>query len=36
MGIGLFALPAVILGSAFVEQVKRDKRCPHCGEELSG
>jgi voltage-gated potassium channel len=34
MGIGLFALPAGILGSAFVEQLRRQKRCPHCGKDL--
>lgn len=34
LGIGLFALPAGILGSALVEQVKRGARCPHCGGEL--
>ncbi|HEY8945665.1 MAG TPA: ion transporter [Polyangiaceae bacterium] len=34
IGIGLFALPAGILGSALVDQVKHDARCPHCGKEL--
>jgi voltage-gated potassium channel len=34
LGIGLFALPAGILGSAFVDQMKRAERCPHCGKEL--
>ncbi|MCC6152249.1 MAG: ion transporter [Candidatus Hydrogenedentes bacterium] len=37
MGIGLFAIPAGIVGAAFVEQLKsRDShaRCPHCGEAL--
>jgi voltage-gated potassium channel len=33
LGIGLFALPAGILGSAFVDQMKRVERCPHCGKE---
>jgi voltage-gated potassium channel len=35
LGIGLFALPAGILGSGFVEEVAARKRtCPHCGREL--
>ena len=40
MGIGLFALPAGILGSGFVEEIgKRDadttiRICPHCGNEI--
>jgi voltage-gated potassium channel len=34
LGIGLFALPAGILGSAFVDQLKREQRCPHCGKHL--
>ncbi len=34
MGIGLFALPAGILGSAFVEQLRGRVRCPHCGKEV--
>ncbi len=38
MGIGLFALPAGILGSAFVEDLQKRKKhigpCPHCGKEL--
>lgn len=38
MGIGMFALPAAILGSGFVEEIsKRNNasvRCPHCGEQL--
>jgi voltage-gated potassium channel len=37
-GIGLVALPAGILGSAFVEQIGRGDpsptKCPHCGKEL--
>jgi len=36
-GIGLVALPAGILGSAFVEELSRSKRsarCPHCGKDL--
>jgi len=39
MGIGLFALPAGILGSAFMEDLQHRKKhrsssCPHCGKEL--
>ena len=41
LGIGLFALPAGILGSAFVEELDRrrtpqeeNRTCPHCGEPL--
>lgn len=34
MGIGLFALPAGILGAAFVEHVHTEARCPHCGGPL--
>ena len=36
-GIGLFALPAGILGSGFVEkymELRRGRRCPHCGKSL--
>jgi len=37
-GIGLFALPAGLLGGAFMEQVEKERRaaptCPHCGKEL--
>lgn len=37
-GIGMFALPAGILGSAFVEEMhkKREsaKTCPHCGKKI--
>lgn len=38
MGIGLFALPAGILGSGFVDQVFRANKpmiCPHCKEDIS-
>jgi voltage-gated potassium channel len=38
LGIGMFALPTGILGSAFVEELqarRRPARCPHCGKELS-
>ena len=38
LGIGLFALPAGILGSGFIEEVQhrvgRGKKCPHCGEKI--
>jgi len=38
LGIGMFALPAGILGASFVEEIERLKTgkhiCPHCGEEL--
>jgi len=38
LGIGLFALPAGILGSGFIEEIQQrkaqDKVCPHCGERL--
>ena len=38
VGIGLFALPAGILGSGFLEQIQRrppvTRICPHCGEEI--
>lgn len=36
LGIGLFALPAGILGSGFVEaaqQTRHEAACPHCGRE---
>jgi voltage-gated potassium channel len=38
-GIGMFALPTGILGSAFMEEIqalrKRFDKCPHCGKDLS-
>lgn len=37
LGIGLFALPASILASGFIEQVDEEKGmkyCPHCGEKI--
>ena len=37
LGIGLFALPASILASGFIEQADKEKQeacCPHCGESL--
>ena len=40
VGIGLFALPAGILGSGFMEELAREGqepvRCPHCGEVIVG
>ena len=40
LGIGMFALPAGILGSGFVEEMrkKREKKvvCPHCGKPIDG
>ena len=40
LGIGIFALPAGILGSSFMEQVSQERNlsalrtCPHCGREI--
>jgi len=35
LGIGLFALPASILASGFLEAARDEtKECPHCGEEI--
>lgn len=41
LGIGMFALPAGILGAAFVEDLQRNQPentpsrcCPHCGERI--
>jgi voltage-gated potassium channel len=38
LGIGMFALPAGILGASFMEELDRKKGqghvCPHCGKEL--
>ncbi len=38
IGIGMFALPAGILGSGFVEEIQRKRRkqriCPHCGRNI--
>jgi voltage-gated potassium channel len=39
LGIGLFALPAGILGSGFLEELHQRQRslvrvCPHCGGEV--
>ncbi|MBE0448957.1 MAG: ion transporter [Actinobacteria bacterium] len=38
LGIGMFALPAGILGSGFLEEMQKKKnpakKCPHCGEKL--
>ncbi len=39
LGVGMFALPAGIVGSGFVEEIqrhkhKRDPNCPHCGKRI--
>lgn len=37
LGIGMFALPAGILGAGFVETIQKKRvaqRCPHCGQLL--
>ncbi len=38
LGIGMFALPAGILGSGFAEEIERRKEgqvlCPHCGKDI--
>jgi len=38
LGIGMFALPAGILGSGFVEEMGKKKKtvinCPHCGKKI--
>ena len=40
LGIGMFALPAGILGAGFVEALQKEesapRRCPHCGGEIDG
>lgn len=40
MGVGIFGLPAGILGSGFVDEMNRKKqlakKCPHCGKEIDG
>lgn len=39
LGIGMFALPAGILGGGFMEEVQKrrggNKKCPHCGRQLN-
>ncbi|MFC1736475.1 ion transporter [Candidatus Hydrogenedentota bacterium] len=39
LGIGMLALPTAILGSAFVEELRREKEgetiCPHCGKNIN-
>ena len=39
VGIGLFALPAGILGSGFMEEIGKDRNapviCPHCGKVIN-
>jgi voltage-gated potassium channel len=38
IGVGLFALPAGILGAGFIEEIKKHRHhktvCPHCGKEI--
>jgi len=38
LGIGMFALPAGILGSGFVAEIQRrrsaPRKCPHCGKDV--
>ena len=38
LGIGLFALPAGILGSGFIQEIQESRQspgtCPHCGREI--
>ena len=37
LGIGMFALPAGLLGAGFVDELQKnrgERRCPHCGERL--
>lgn len=38
LGIGLFALPAGVLGAAFLDELQQKREgttcCPHCGKEL--
>jgi voltage-gated potassium channel len=36
MGIGIFALPAVIFASGFVEEIEKNQEhyCPHCGKKV--
>lgn len=38
IGIGMFALPAGILGAGFIEEIQKKKKtkkvCPHCGKSL--
>lgn len=38
LGVGMFALPAGILGAGFVEAIQKHKgasqKCPHCGKEI--
>lgn len=40
LGVGMFALPAGILGSGLMEEIRRSREegraCPHCGRPLEG
>ena len=34
-GVGLFAIPAVLLASGFSDEAETsNKNCPHCGKEI--
>ena len=39
LGIGLFALPAGILASGFIEEIQKKQKkstiCPHCGKDTT-
>ena len=41
LGVGLFALPAGIFASGFIEEIHRKKKeadtftCPHCGKTIT-
>lgn len=38
LGIGIFALPAGILASGFIEEIQKNKQkrvCPHCGKSIN-
>ncbi|MDB9786831.1 ion transporter [Bacteriovoracaceae bacterium] len=34
LGIGIFALPTGVLGAAFLEVLRKEKVCPHCGNKV--
>ncbi|GAF05957.1 ion transporter [Saccharicrinis fermentans] len=34
MGIGVVALPTGIIGSGFMDRLRDDKKCPHCGKKI--
>lgn len=35
IGIAIFALPAAILGSGFIEVAKEEQKCPHCNKLIN-